>query len=270
MVIQIKNLDQLKIMRRAGLLVGQTLEVLRENIKVGMTTDALDAIAAANIKRGGGTSNFLGYHGYPKTVCVSINEEIVHGIPGPRVLLDGDVVSIDCGAIIDGWHGDAAISIGIGTVNPEDQKMMDVCEESMWRGIAAGADGARLTDIGYAIEQYVLSQGKYGILREYGGHGIGTEMHQEPHVLNFGRKGSGPTIVPGMALAIEPMITRGSEKTRVLEDDWTVVSTDSSRGAHFENSYVICPDGKPFVLTAIDGGQARLSSLGVEISTLID
>jgi methionyl aminopeptidase len=148
--------------------------------------------------------------------------------------------------------------------------MMDVCEESMWRGIAAGSDGARLSDIGYAIEQYVLSQGKYGILREYGGHGIGTEMHQEPHVLNFGRKGSGPTIVPGMALAIEPMITRGSEKTRVLGDDWTVVSTDSSRGAHFENSYVICPDGKPFVLTAIDGGAARLGTLGIEISSLID
>lgn len=269
MAIQIKDLEQLKIMRRAGLLVGQTLEVLRENIKIGMTTDALDAMAAANIKRGGGTSNFLNYHGYPKTICVSVNEEIVHGIPGPRVLEDGDVVSIDCGAIIEGWHGDAAFSIGLGTVHPEDQKMMDVCEESMWRGIAAGCNGAHLSDIGHAIESYVNSQGKYGILQEYGGHGIGTEMHQEPHVLNFGKAGNGPVIIPGMALAIEPMITRGTAKTSVLADEWTVVSRDKSRGTHFENSYVICPDGKPFVLTAIDGGAARLGALGVEISDLL-
>lgn len=269
MAIQIKDLEQLKVMRRAGLLVGQTLQVLRENIKVGMTTDALDAIASANIKRGGGTSNFLGYHGYPKTICVSVNDEIVHGIPGPRILNDGDVVSIDCGAIIDGWHGDAAFSIGLGTVDPEDQKMMDVCEESMWVGIAAGSHNAKLSDIGYAIEKYVNSQGKYGILREYGGHGIGTEMHQEPHVLNFGRKGFGPKIVAGMALAIEPMITRGTEKTKVLADDWTVVSNDGSRGSHFENSYVICPDGKPFVLTAIDGGREKLARYGLEISDLL-
>jgi len=269
MAIQIKDLDQLKVMRRAGLLVGQTLELLRENIKVGMTTDALDVIAAANIKRGGGTSNFLGYHGYPKTICVSVNDEIVHGIPGPRVLGDGDVVSIDCGAIIDGWHGDAAFSIGVGAVSADDQKLMDVCEESMWRGIAAGKNGAKLTDIGYAVEQYTNSQGKYGILREYGGHGIGTEMHQEPHVLNFGKAGQGPEIVPGLVLAIEPMITRGSERTKVLSDDWTVVSVDGSRGAHFEHSYAICPDGKPFVLTALDGGKAQLGRLGVEISGLL-
>jgi methionyl aminopeptidase len=269
MAIQIKNIEQLKLMRRAGLLVGQTLELLRESIKPGMTTDALDAIAAANIKRGGGTPNFLGYHGFPATICVSVNEEIVHGIPGSRIIQDGDVVSIDCGAIIEGWHGDAAISIGVGTVNPEDQKLMDVCEESMWRGIAAGKHRAKLSDIGYAIEQYVNSQGKYGILQEYGGHGIGTEMHQEPHVLNFGRAGQGPEIVAGLALAIEPMITRGSARTKVLKDEWTVVSTDSSRGAHFEHSYVICPDGKPFVLTAIDGGQSDLEHLGIEISSLL-
>ena len=269
MAIQIKNLDQLKVMRRAGLLVGETLQLLRENIKAGMTTDALDAIASANIKRGGGTSNFLGYHGYPKTICVSINDEIVHGIPGPRVINDGDVVSIDCGAIIEGWHGDAAFSIGIGNIDPADQELMDVCEESMWVGIAAGKNGGRLSDIGYAIEQYINSQGRYGILQEYGGHGIGTEMHQEPHVLNFGKAGNGPEIIAGMALAIEPMITRGTSKTKVLGDNWTVISTDQSRGAHFENSFVICPDGKPLVLTAIDGGKADLARFGVEISNLL-
>ena len=268
MAIQIKSLEQIKVMRRAGLLVGQTLELIQTSVKAGMTTDALDAIAAANIKRGGGTSNFLGYHGFPATICVSVNDEIVHGIPGPRVLNEGDVVSIDCGAIIEGWHGDAAISIGIGVIDPEDRKLMDVCEESMWRGIAAGVHGGRLSDIGAAIESYVKSQGTYGILQEYGGHGIGTEMHQEPHVLNFGKPGQGIEIVAGLALAIEPMITRGSAKTHVLKDEWTVVSNDASRGAHFENSYVIAPDGKPFVLTAIDGGRAELGRLGVEISNL--
>lgn len=269
MPIQIKNLDQLQTMRRAGLLVGQTLELLKTSIKVGMRTDALDAIAEANIKRGGGTSNFKGYRGFPATICVSVNDEVVHGIPGDRVLEDGDVVSIDCGAVIDGWHGDAAFSVGIGNVDPQDQKMMDVCEESMWRGIAAGRSGGKLTDIGHAIEEYIKSQGKYGILQEYGGHGIGTEMHQEPHVLNFGKKGLGPEITPGFVLAIEPMITRGTHKTKVLSDDWTVVSNDKSRGSHFENSYCIAPDGKPFVLTALDGGRARLGALGIQISELL-
>ena len=269
MAIQIKDLEQLKVMRRAGLVVAEIHQLIREAIKPGMTTSALDAISAAHIKRSGATPNFLNYHGFPATICVSINDEIVHGIPGPRIINEGDVVSIDCGAIIDGWHGDAAFSIGIGNVDPADQKLMDVCQESMWVGIAAGKNGAKLSDIGYAIEQYVNSQGKYGILQEYGGHGIGTEMHQEPHVLNFGRPGNGPEIVAGLALAIEPMITRGSAKTKVLSDDWTVVSQDKSRGAHFENSYVICPDGKPFVLTALDGGASKLNSYGIIISDLL-
>ena len=266
MAIQIKDLEQLKVMRRAGLVVAEIHQLIREAIKPGMTTSALDAISAAHIKRSGATPNFLNYHGFPATICVSINDEIVHGIPGPRIINEGDVVSIDCGAIIDGWHGDAAFSIGIGNVDPADQKLMDVCQESMWVGIAAGKNGAKLSDIGYAIERYVNSQGKYGILQEYGGHGIGTEMHQEPHVLNFGKAGNGPEIIPGMALAIEPMITRGTHKTKVLADDWTVVSTDQSRGAHFENSFVICPDGKPFVLTSIDGGKSELARFGIETS----
>ena len=269
MAIQIKTLDQLKVMRRAGLVVAQIHIAIREAIKPGMTTDALDVIAAAVIKRGGATSNFLNYHGFPATICVSINDEIVHGIPGPKIINDGDIVSVDCGAIVDGWHGDAAFSIGVGTISTEDQKLMDVCEESMWHGIAAGKNGAKLSDIGYAIEQYTNSQGKYGILQEYGGHGIGTEMHQEPHVLNFGKAGNGPQLVPGFALAIEPMITRGSARTKVLADDWTVVSADKSHGAHFEHTYCIAPDGKPFVLTAIDGGRADLARFGVEISELL-
>jgi methionyl aminopeptidase len=269
MAIQIKSLEELKKMRQAGLLVRGALDVMRDSIKTGMRTDALDAIASAYIKRGGGVSNFYGYHGYPATICISVNDEIVHGIPGDRILNDGDILSIDCGASIDGWHGDAAFSVGVGAIEPADQKMMDVCEESMWRGIAAGKVGAHLTDIGHAIEQYTNSEGSYGILQEYGGHGIGTEMHQEPHVLNFGKAGNGPELIPGMALAIEPMITRGSPKTKVLADDWTVVSKDGSRGAHFENSYALLPDGKPFVLTELDGGKAKLSTLGIEISDLL-
>ncbi len=266
MAIQIKNIEQLKLMRRAGLVVAEIHQLIRDAVKPGMTTSALDAISEAHIKRSKATSNFKGYHGFPATICVSVNEEIVHGIPGSRIINDGDIVSIDCGAIVDGWHGDAAFTIGVGTVNPEDQKLMDVCEESMWRGIAAGKNGARLSDIGYAIEQYTNSQGKYGILQEYGGHGIGTEMHQEPHVLNFGKAGHGPEIIPGFVLAIEPMITRGSARTKVLGDDWTVVSADKSRGSHFEHTYAILPDGKPFVLTAFDGGKEELARLGVEIS----
>ena len=271
MAIQIKTLEELKTMRRAGLLVGQTLELLRQNVKVGARTDALDAIAAANIKRGGGTSNFKGYGHprFPATICISVNDEIVHGIPGDRIIEDGDLVSIDCGAIIDGWHGDAAFSVGAGSVDPEDQKLMDTCEESMWRGIAAGKMGGRLSDIGHAIAEYINSQGRYGILQEYSGHGIGTEMHQEPHVFNFGKGGNGPKLIAGMALAIEPMITRGSPKTHVMDDEWTVVSIDKSRGAHFEHSYALLPDGKPFVLTAIDGGRAKLAPLGIEISELL-
>jgi methionyl aminopeptidase len=269
MAIQVKTLDQLKTMRRAGLVVAEIHKAIREAIKPGMTTSALDTIAEAVIKRHGATSNFKGYHGFPATICVSVNDEIVHGIPGDRVINDGDVVSVDCGAIIDGWHGDAAFSIGIGQVDPEDQKLMDVCEESMWRGIAAGKNGAKLSDIGYAIEQYTNSQGKYGILQEYGGHGIGTEMHQEPHVLNFGKAGNGPEIIPGFVLAIEPMITRGSARTKVLADDWTVVSADKSRGSHFEHTYAILSDGKPFVLTSFDGGKAELARLGVVVSDLL-
>jgi methionyl aminopeptidase len=270
MAIQIKTLDQLKVMRRAGLVVGETLALLDSSLKVGMRTDALDAIAAANLKRNGATSNFKGYHGYPASVCISVNDEIVHGIPGDRIIEDGDIVSIDSGAVIDGWHGDAAFSKIVGKVDPADQKLIDVCDESMWRGIAAGSAGAKLSNIGNAIEAYVKSQGKFGILQEYGGHGIGTEMHMEPHVLNFGKAGFGPDIVVGMALAIEPMITRGTHKTKILKDEWTVVSTDGSRGAHFENTYAILPDGKPFVLTALDGGRERLGRLGVEISELLN
>ena len=269
MAIELKNLDQLKSMRKAGLVVADTLQLLKQSAQVGMTTLELNEIAVANLAKHGAKSSFLGYHGFPAVICASVNEEVVHGIPNKRKLISGDVLSIDFGAIIEDWHGDAAISFGLGEVDPADQKLMDVCEESMWRGIAAGKKGGRLTDISEAIESYINSQGKYGILREYGGHGIGSAMHQEPHILNFGPAGNGPELVPGMALALEPMITRGNERTKVLSDDWTVVSQDSSKGAHFEHTYTIAPDGKAFVLTSLDGGKEQLARLGIPISDLL-
>jgi methionyl aminopeptidase len=269
MAIEIKDLDQLRSMRKAGLVVAETLKLIKEQSQIGMTTLDLNDLAISNLAKHGATSSFLGYHGFPAVICASVNEEVVHGIPNKRKLVSGDLLSIDFGAIIEGWHGDAAISFGLGEVDPADQKLMDVCEESLWRGIAAGKKGGKLTDISAAVEGYINSQGKYGILREYGGHGIGSAMHQEPHILNFGPAGNGPELTVGMALAIEPMITRGNEKTKVLGDDWTVVASDSSKGAHFEHTYAITPDGKVFVLTAEDGGKQKLGQLGVETSDLL-
>ena len=269
MAINLKNLDQLKLMRKAGLVVAEALELIKTEIAPGTTTNHLNEIAVNHLKKMNAKSNFLNYHGYPAVICASVNDEIVHGIPNDRKIEDGDIVSIDFGAIVEGWHGDSAFSVVAGNADPEDLKLLATCEESMWRGIAAARVGGKLTDISSAIEQYINSQGKYGILREYGGHGIGTAMHEDPHILNFGAPGMGPQLEVGIALAIEPMITRGSQKTKVLDDDWTVVSQDGSRGAHFENTFALMPDGKPFVLTALDGGKSQLSRFGVEISSLI-
>ncbi len=273
MAIQIKSLDQIKLMRKAGKLVGETLELIKAAIEPGVTTAQLDAIAEENIRSNNGTPSFKGYHGFPGTICASVNEEVVHGIPGNRVIREGDVVSIDCGAIVEGWHGDAAFTYVVPPQDNDDLTLSNVCEESMWRGIAAARVGGRLTDISHEIEKYINSQNtptrKYGILREYGGHGIGTEMHMEPHVLNYGRKGFGAELVAGMTLAIEPMITRGTERMRVMPDNWTVTSMDGSRGSHWEHTFALLEDGHIFVLTALDGGKERLGALGIEVSSLL-
>jgi methionyl aminopeptidase len=228
-----------------------------------VSTGELDAIAEDHIRSKGAVPNFLGYHGFTGTICASINEEIVHGIPRPdRRLAEGDNISIDCGAILDGWHGDAAITVAVGEVSPEVAELLRVCEESMWRGFAAARLGGRVSDIGAAIESYVRSQGDYGIVEEYGGHGIGTEMHQEPHVLNYGRPGKGPRLQKGLVLAVEPMLTLGSRFTRELDDQWTVSTTDGKVAAHFEHTFTLTDEG-PWVLTALDGGTERLAALGV-------
>jgi methionyl aminopeptidase len=206
--------------------------------------------------------SFKGYHGFPASICVSVNDEVVHGIPGAREIRDGDVVSIDCGAILDGWHGDAAVSVAVGGVPDEALELMRVTEEAMWRGIASARLGGRVTDISHAVESYVRSRCSFGIVEEYVGHGIGTAMHQPPSVPNYGRAGKGPKLVRGLALAVEPMIVLGDPGTHVLQDDWTVKTDDGSLAAHFENTFTLTPDG-PWVLTALDGGKAKLEELGV-------
>ncbi|MGA1669364.1 MAG: type I methionyl aminopeptidase [Candidatus Nanopelagicaceae bacterium] len=270
MAIQYKTLDQIKLMREAGKVVGETLELIKAAIEPGVTTNDLDRIAEDNLRKHGATSSFKGYHGFPATICASVNDEVVHGIPGERIIREGDVVSIDFGAIVEGWHGDAAFTYVVPPQDGDDVKLSEVCEESLWRGIAAARVGGRLTDISHEIEKYINSQGKYGILREYGGHGIGSEMHMEPHVLNYGRRGFGAELVSGMTLAIEPMITRGTERMRVMPDNWTVSAMDGSRGAHWEHTFALLEDGNIFVLTALDGGRDRLGKLGIEISHMLD
>ena len=260
--LEIKTPAQIEMMRQAGLVVGETLALLRAAAVPGVTTKELDAIAEDHIRSRGATPNFLDYHGYPATICTSVNEQVVHGIPGERVLADGDLVSLDCGAIVQGWHGDAAITVGIGSVTRENDELMRVCEEAMWRGLAAARLGGRVTDISHAIESYVRSEGPYGIVEDYVGHGIGSAMHLPPNVPNFGRPGKGPRLVEGLALAVEPMITLGTIETRTLEDDWTVVSVDGSWSAHFEHSFTLTPRGA-LVLTALDGGAEKLAELGV-------
>jgi len=262
--LEIKTPAQIDLMRVAGLLVGRTLEVLRDACVAGVTTRQLDALAEEHIRSHGGVPSFLGYGvpPFPATICASVNEEVVHGIPGDRVLVDGDVISIDCGAIVEGWHGDAAITVGIGEIAADVAELMRVTEESLWAGMAAARLGGRVSDISHAVETTVRSQGDYGILEDYVGHGIGTQMHLPPNVPNVGRPGRGPKLVPGLALAVEPMVTLGGSETDVLEDDWTVATADGSMSAHFEHTFTLTPNGA-WVLTAIDGGEERLTALGV-------
>ena len=260
--VEIKTPDQIEKMRVAGLVVGETLELLRSTVRAGMTTLELDRVAEDNIRASGATPSFKGYHGFTGSICTSVNDEVVHGIPGDRVIEDGDIISIDCGAIVDGWHGDAAVTVAVGEVPAEALELMRVTEEAMWRGFAAARLGGRVTDISHAVETYVSSQGDFGIVEDYVGHGIGSAMHQPPNVPNFGRPGKGPRIVEGLALAVEPMVVLGAPDTHVLPDDWTVKTDDGSVAAHFEHTFTVTPEGT-WVLTAIDGGAAKLAELGV-------
>jgi methionyl aminopeptidase len=273
--LDVKTPDQIRKMREAGVVVGETLELVRGQLSDGMTTGDLDRTAEEYIRGRGATPSFLGYHGFTGSLCVSVNDEVVHGIPGTRTVHDGDLVSIDCGAIVDGWHGDAAISLVVGGRefgSVPDLALMDASEDSLWAGIVALAVGSPLYDVGGAVEDCIVAAAAadgltYGIVEEYVGHGIGTEMHQDPQVPNYRVRDRGPTVRSGVTVAIEPMITLGSAETDVLDDEWTVVTQDGSRAAHWEHSVAVT-DAGIWVLTALDGGQARLGALGAPYAPL--
>jgi methionyl aminopeptidase len=256
--IEIKTPGQIAIMREAGLVVAHTLRALAAAARPGVSTADLDALAEREIRAAGAVPSFKGYHGYPATICTSVNDEIVHGIPSPdRSLHEGDIISIDCGAIVGGWHGDAAITVGVGTISAADAALLRACEDALWQGLAHARAGGRLGDISHAIEASIARAGRYGMVEEYTGHGIGSAMHMDPPVPNYGRVGRGLRLRPGMALAVEPMVTLGSPETVLLDDGWTVITADGSRAAHVEHTVAITPDG-PWVLTAEDGGESRL------------
>lgn len=259
--IQIKTPGQLARMREAGLVVAQMLRATAAAVEPGISTAELDAIAEHEIRRAGAQPSFKGYHGYPATICTSVNDQIVHGIPRADVrLAAGDVISIDAGAIVGGWHGDAAVTVAVGPVPEQLTSLLQACEQALWDGLAVAIPGCRLSDISHAIEVSAQASGSYGIVQEYTGHGIGTHMHMHPPVPNYGRPGHGPVLTEGMALAIEPMLTLGRRQTRLLDDDWTVVTADGSWAAHFEHTVAITADG-PWVLTAEDGGASRFARL---------
>jgi methionyl aminopeptidase len=262
--IELKTPDQIDLMRAAGLVVGRTLELLAATVAPGVTTAELDRVAEDHIRSCGAVPSFKGYSEppFPATICVSVDDEVVHGVPGERVLREGDLVSIDCGAIVEGWHGDAAVTVPVGEVSEEARALLRVTEEALWRGLAAARLGGRVGDISHAVQVHVRGAGDYGIVPDYTGHGIGSAMHQPPSVPNLGRPGRGTRLVEGLALAVEPMVVAGEAWTHTAEDDWTVRTDDGSLAAHFEHTFTLTSTGT-WVLTALDGGEAQLTALGV-------
>lgn len=245
--MQKRTAEQLKHMRAAGKVVAEMHEKIRAAIRPGVTTAELDQIGRAVIDARGATSNFLGYHGYPAVICASPNDVIVHGIPGNIVLNEGDIISIDCGAVVEGWHGDAAFTIGVGEIDPEAQRLLDITEASLMAGIKAMKPNNTLGDVGAAVQAVVEAAG-FSVVRDYVGHGIGRKMHEQPEVPNYGTAGKGMTLFEGMTLAIEPMVTMGDYETFVDSDGWTVLSADGSWAAHFEHTVAIGANG-PEILT---------------------
>lgn len=247
MPIIIKSDDEIAIMRRAGRIVAEALENLVAEVRPGVSIKRLDTIVGDELQRRNAIPTFLGYLGYPARVCVSINDEIVHGIPGERVLQEGDIVSIDLGATHQGFVGDSALTVGVGRIGPEEQRLIDVTYRSLWEGIRAARPGARLGQVSHAIQTCAESHG-YSVVREYVGHGVGREMHEEPQVPNFGPPDRGPVLRKGMVLALEPMVNMGDWRTKKHDNQWTVSTLDGSLSAHFEHTIAIT-DGEPEVLT---------------------
>jgi methionyl aminopeptidase len=254
-MIEVKTRGELEAMRAAGLVVAKTLALVTDAARVGVSTGELDELAEQTIRDAGAVPSFKGYHGFPASICASVNEQIVHGIPSSsQVLVEGDLISVDCGAILDGWHGDSAVTILVGAASEADQSLSEATRSAMWAGVQAVAPGRRLTDISHAVQTEAERASKadgteYGMIVEYGGHGIGRQMHMDPFLPNVGKPGKGPRLKAGMALAIEPMLTGGSATTVELDDGWTVITADGSRAAHWEHTVAITDDG-PWVLTA--------------------
>ncbi len=247
-----KNRTEVSIMREAGRIVAEVHAIMQERVRPGVTTGELDRLAYEHIRKRGAVPSFKGYGGpppFPASLCISINNEIVHGIPGPRVLQEGDLVSIDCGAFYRGYHGDAAITLGVGRITSAAQRMIDVGWESLWAGVTQARSGRRIGDVGAAIQRVLESNG-YGVVRDYVGHGLGRKLHEAPNVPNFGKPGQGDRIVPGLTLAIEPMLTQGSYKGITLADKWTVITEDGGLAAHVEHT-ILVTSGEPEILTLL-------------------
>ena len=247
--IQLKTPRQLRFMRQAGKIVAEVLALLGEHTVPGATTAELDALAEAEIKKRGAVPSFKGYHGFPCTICASVNEQVVHGVPSGYRLNEGDILSIDVGAIYKGWHGDAAVTYAVGRANAQAERVMSATKEALQRGIAAAVPDNHLGDIGFAIQSWVEAQG-LAVIRDFVGHGIGKVMHEAPQVPNFGEAGAGVKLLPGMTIAIEPMVSVGDWRVKVLDDGWTAVTADGSLSAHYEHSIVITDDG-PEILTRV-------------------
>ena len=247
-MIVCKSPAELERMKAANQLVAEVLAALREAVRPGVTTGDLDALAESQIRAGGGEPAFKGYHGFPATICASVNEEVIHGIPSQRELVEGDVISIDLGAVLDGFYGDSAITVPVGRVSERAAELLRVTEESLHRAIAQVKVGARISDLGHAVQQHVESYG-FSVVREFVGHGIGQRMHEEPQVPNYGEPGRGPRLTEGMVLAIEPMVNAGKPAVKVLADGWTAVTRDGGLSAHFEHTVAVTADG-PWILTA--------------------
>ena len=244
-----RNAEEIVKMRKAGRVVAEMHQRIRERVRPGVTTRDLDKVGREVIERRGARSNFLGYHGFPAVICTSPNDMIVHGIPGKYRLQEGDIISIDCGAIVEGYHGDSAWTHPVGEIPEEARRLLAVTEQSLWKGLAAMREGNRLSDISHAVQEVAEAAG-FSVVREYVGHGIGTAMHEEPEVPNYGPPGRGMRLRAGMVLAVEPMVNAGGPETRLLDDGWAVVTADGSLSAHFEHTIAITDDG-PEVLTAV-------------------
>jgi methionyl aminopeptidase len=249
-MIILKTPDEIEIMARASRLVAETLAMLRREVRIGITTEELDRLAEQFIRSHGGTPAFKGYRNYPKTLCASINDQVVHGIPSKRALKEGDIIGLDLGAIVEGFYGDSAVTVAVGNVNPRVAELLRVTEESLYAGIAKAVVGNRLSDISHAVQRHAEAAG-FSVVTDFVGHGIGRQLHEEPQVPNYGKPGQGPRLQEGMVLAIEPMINMGNSGVRVLDDRWTAVTTDGSLSAHFEHTIAIQSSGPPRILTQV-------------------